>query len=374
MSLLSKLSGKIALDKKLTLLAILLSCGAISYLDAITPPEVPTEAFYALPIWLGLVGFGLAGGLVVSTGAIGLFYFSNYILSGGRFPNLWPALGLNYGLFLLFSYGAYQFLLNQRQLNKVRTDLQNRLEELDRLHQRSEELHQQNLKLAVTEERNRLAREIHDVLAQGLTAIILQVEAAQVNRDDPLILEWRLAKINELAHHNLQEARRSVANLRPLPLDGSSLMEALERRVQEFGTHHQLKAIFASSGPKQRLGNEVEIALYRIAQEALTNVARHAQATQVQLSLDYDEDELCLTVQDDGQGFELASFNRNNNGNGSKTFGLSTMQERTRLVGGWITIQSGIGEGCRIRVNVPYPKAQELLRIPEQFYIADNPN
>jgi signal transduction histidine kinase len=361
---LGKFMDRIALNKKLSLFCIAILCGIIAYLDYATPLEIPTDAFYALPIWLGLLSFGLGGGFGVATGAIILFYFSNFLLSGARSLNLWPALGLNYVIFVLFAWGAWQFLQNQRQLDKTRQDLQARVEELHELYQRSERLHQQNLKLAITEERNRLAREIHDVLAQGLTAIILQTEAAQLNRSDLVALERRLAQINELAHRNLQEARRSVANLRPLPLDGSSLLEALERKVQEFGNEQQIATSFTSSGPVQRLPNEVETALYRVAQEAFSNVARHSKATNVQVTLDYDEDELCLTVQDNGQGFEVSSGAegvkaKNDTG---KTFGLSTMQERARLVGGWITIQSSPGQGCRIRVIVPYHKTREMLR------------
>jgi signal transduction histidine kinase len=101
----------------------------------------------------------------------------------------------------------------------------------------------------------------------------------------------------------------------------------------------------------------VEATLYRVGQESLTNVARHASATSVQVVLDYDEDEVCLTVQDNGRGFELTSGENDQN---DKTFGLSMMQERARLVGGWVTIQSKLKEGCRIRIIIPYNRSHEL--------------
>jgi signal transduction histidine kinase len=350
---------KIFFAKKASLFYISLLSILVAYLDVITPFEVPTDAFYVLPIWLGILNFGLTGGLVVSSSSILLFYISNYLLSGPGTVN-WLALLLNYTIFLLFSYGAHRFILNQRQLEKTRANLQSRLEELNQLYQQSQHLHQENLKLAVTEERNRLAREIHDVLAQGFTAIILQVEAALVNRADPVSLEMRLAQINELAHHNLQEARRSVANLRPLPLDGSSLLEALEQKVTGFAREQRLKANFSTTGQVHTLTGEVEDALFRIAQEALTNIVRHAQASQVQVTLDYDEEEVCLTVEDNGRGFEMKPFSENENG---KTFGLKTMQERARLIGGWTTIQSKPGEGCRVRVIVSYHKAPSSLAV-----------
>lgn len=349
---------KITRHKKTTLLAIAGVSALIAYLDSIAPFEIPIEAFYALPIWLAILSFGLPGGLAVATSSCGLFFVSNYLLSGHSFTNLWPALALNYSLFVGFSYGAYRFITNQRQLENTRLKLQQQLEELDRLYQKSQYLHHQNLKMAVTEERNRLAREIHDVLAQGYTGIILQVEAAMVNRTDPASLEKRLGQINELAHHNLQEARRSVANLRPLPLDGSSLRQALERKVASFGAEHNLKASFTTSGDEHSLAGEVEDALFRIAQEALTNIVRHAQANRVAVTLDYDEEEVCLTVEDNGRGFEIRPFSEDEN---DKTFGLKTMQERARPIGGWTTIQSKPGQGCRVRVIVPYHKAPPSL-------------
>jgi signal transduction histidine kinase len=358
------LMGKIAHYKKASSLFIILLSGLIAYLDSFTPPEVPVDAFYALPIWLGLLTFGLLGGLGVATSSIILFFLSNYILAKNGINNdhpIWFAVLLSYLMYLAFSYGAYRFLLNQRQLDKTRAALQARLEELNELYQQSEKLHQENLKLVVTEERNRLAREIHDVLAQGFTAIILQVEAALLNPQDSSSVEMRLAQINELAHHNLQEARRSVANLRPLPLDDSSLYEALERIVREFNAEQQCKATFASSGEVRFLPVEIETALLRITQEALSNVVRHARASTVQVTLDYDEEEVCLTVQDNGKGFEVLTAS--NGGKNGQTFGLSTMQERARLIGGWTTIQSSLGEGCRVRVIVPYNKARDGIQI-----------
>lgn len=338
---------------------IALSVG-ISYLDYLIPPEVPVEALYVLPMWLGLLTFGLVGGIIISIGSTILYYTSNYALTRNSQPSLWAAIIFTFFFLILLCFGAYAFLLNQRRLAKARSDLQARVEQLDQLYQESQELHNQNLKLAITEERNRLAREIHDVLAQGLTAIILQVKAAKLNRDNPEVLEQRLNQVDELAHHNLQEARRSVANLRPLPLDGSNLAEALSRKVAEFKKEQGIETIFQTSGLPQRLTGEAEGAFYRIAQEALTNVARHSTATQVQVALDYDEDEVCLTIQDNGRGFEMNPEKETVNSH--KTFGLSTMQERARLIGGWVIIQTSPGEGCRIRAIVSYARVYELLR------------
>ncbi len=363
---------------------ILLSC-LIAAIDAITPAEVPIDALYVLPIWLGIAGFGWFSGLGVSLLATTLLFVANYIVGHDPFNNLLSAVLLNLLLFLFFSWGAHRFILNQRQLTRVQQDLENRLKELGQLYQDSQLLHQQNLKLAVSEERNRLAREIHDVLAQGLAAIIFQIEAAVVNQAKPDILEERLKQISELAHFNLQEARRSVANLRPIDLDSKSLSEALQQKVDSWCQEHAVQATFSTSGQSQLLANEVERALYRITQEALTNAARHSQASLVQVTLDYDEEELCLTIQDNGKGFDLEHAQSVNSEEtsvsgkvtqarpASKKFGLSTMEERASLIGGWATILSKSGEGCRVRIIVPYSRALPMLH-SETKNIATMPN
>ncbi len=323
---------------------------------------------YLVPIWIGLRAFGLAGALVVATSSTMLFYISNYLVDSKSSPVFWFALLLTYGLFILFCFAAQLFLLNQKNLFKTHKDLEFRLAEVEELYgklqlqnQQMEEMHQQNLKFAVTEERNRLAREIHDVLAQGFLAIIVQIEASFRNPDNLGSLKKCLVQVENLARLNLKEARRSVANLRPLPLDATTLIEALETKVKNFGTEKKIGAKFLTSGLTRRLSPEVEDALFRISQEALANVARHAQADQIQVLLDFEEDEVFLTIQDNGRGFSVPAeiLGIENFGKDARTFGLSSMQERATLVGGLINIESSLGQGCFIRVSVPNSKARE---------------
>lgn len=245
-------------------------------------------------------------------------------------------------------------------------------------------LYQQSLQLAVVGERNRLAREMHDVLAQGFTGIIFQAEAALMDYDKHQVVRQRLAQIEQLARYNLQEARRSVANLRSLPLEGVSLSEALEQQVQTLTRENTLtEASFKISGEARNLTAEVENALYRICQEALNNAVKHAQADKVEVSLDFDEDELCLTISDDGCGFDPGAITKQNQ-TGRHKFGLNTMRERAKLVGGLLTIESEAKDlskgnsrsnlftimeatvtpphksGSRIRVIIPYDKIKIL--------------
>jgi signal transduction histidine kinase len=352
-------------------LALVCADFIIAAIDAITPPEIPIEAFYTLPISLGIWFFGWYMGLGIAFQSILLFLISNYFIGGDSWNNLWPSIILNAILFFLFVWGANQFILNQRNLQRTRRDLQLRISEFEKLYHASQQLHLQNIKLAISEEHNRYAREIHDVLAQGLAAIIFQIEAAEVNYDKPEVLEERLSRISELAHHNLQEARRSVANLNPGELEGNFLSEALEQKIRAFFKETGIDTVFSTSGPRQLLAHEVEISLYRITQEALTNAVRHSQAALIQVSLDFDEEEVCLTIEDNGKGFdpeELITINSpqtpgealsqgDKGANKRKKFGLTIMEERASLIGGWVSIQSKPGSGCRIRVIVPNKKA-----------------
>jgi signal transduction histidine kinase len=275
--------------------------------------------------------------------------------------HFWLAISLTYCLFLCFNFIAFKYQQNQKKLAETYEKLQNRLNELAELHKQTQDLHKQNLKLAVIDERNRIAREIHDVLAQGFTAIILQVEVAQVQKNLSEEVKERFSQIDRLARYNLKEARRSVSNLRPLALESGSILQALKQKADEYSAENNIKTTFSTSGQPVKLSIEVETALFRINQEALSNVVKHAKASEVTVSLDYDEEEVCLTVQDNGRGFLLAAQKSQE----ITGFGLSTMQERARLVGGLTTIQTQPDSGCRVRVIVPYERRNDDHLISE---------
>lgn len=211
-------------------------------------------------------------------------------------------------------------------------------------------LFEQQHNLAVAEERNRLAREIHDTLAQGLTAIVLQLEVADVLLEDgPPRVREKIAKALTLARSNLEEARRSVMDLRAGPLQEKSLPAALEELVAEFGREHGVRAEFGARDVTVRLPAAVEAGLYRIAQEALTNVGKYAKPHSVRVTLEARDGELRLDVEDDGVGFDPdAPRDRRKGG-----FGLIGMQERAKLLGGTFEVDSGPGRGTRVEVVVP---------------------
>jgi two-component system NarL family sensor kinase len=200
-----------------------------------------------------------------------------------------------------------------------------------------------------SEERNRLAREIHDTLAQGLTAVVLKLETADALLEAEAPSERVRQVFQEalaLTRANLEEARRSVLDLRAAPLEGRSLSEALAALAETWTGQEQRPVNFTVTGGARPLPIRLEVGLYRMAQEALTNIARHAQARQVNLELNLGPDQIRLIIEDDGQGFdpEEAPAGR---------YGLIGLNERARLLGGSLSIESCPGTGTRVEVTVP---------------------
>lgn len=211
-------------------------------------------------------------------------------------------------------------------------------------------------RLATIEERNRLAREIHDTLAQGLAAITLQLETADaLTTSHPQRAQEATQRALRLARSNLEEARRSVMDLRAAPLQGYTLPEALEtliaREYQQPGPGFSIEYSYHPTQNFPALPARVEVGLYRIAQEALSNASRHAEARHIEMTLQAEERWVRLAVQDDGQGFDPASVSQQSS---AGHFGLIGMGERVKLLGGSIRIQSEPGSGTCIDVSVPY--------------------
>jgi two-component system NarL family sensor kinase len=209
-------------------------------------------------------------------------------------------------------------------------------------------LFQKQVAFGAAEERNRLAREIHDTLAQGLTAIALQLETADALLEagaPPERARQTVAQALGLARANLEEARRSVLDLRAAPLEGRTLTEALKALAEEWSRKSAAPVRFKATGGSPALPQRVEAGLYRIAQEALANAVRHAEARHIRLALATKASEVTLTVEDDGQGFDAARIP-------SGRYGLVGLNERARLLGGTLDLQSSAGEGTRVVVTV----------------------
>src|SRR5215471_11630675 len=202
--------------------------------------------------------------------------------------------------------------------NKRRAEM---VEELSQANRRLEAtlaenagLHEQLLTQAreagILDERQRMAREIHDTLAQGLAGIITQLQAAEQASDDPAERRRHLEAATRLARDSLTEARRSVDELRPEPLEQARLAGALRGVAERWSALNAIPVQVAATGTERTLRPETEFALLRTAQEALANVANHADATRVGLTLSYMDEEVVLDVRDDGRGFAPAQITR----------------------------------------------------------------
>jgi signal transduction histidine kinase len=223
-------------------------------------------------------------------------------------------------------------------------------------------LHEQLLTQAreagTLDERQRMAREIHDTLAQGLTGIITQLHAAG-RAHDPADQRRRYDASLRLARESLSEARRSVDALRPEPLDRAGLATALVGVAERWSALHGIPAQVATTGTPRPLRPETEFALLRTAQEALANVAKHAAATRVGLTLSYMGEEVVLDVRDDGQGFDAVRASREPvyAGSSSKAasggFGLVAMRQRIEGMAGSLQVESEPGGGTAISASVP---------------------
>jgi signal transduction histidine kinase len=259
----------------------------------------------------------------------------------------------------------------------VKTEEQNRarkgmIAELAQANQRLEEMMAENTGLQAQlltqareagagDERQRMAREIHDTLAQGLTGIITQLQAAEQASKDPARWRRHVTAATSLARESLGEARRSVHALRPEPLETARLSEALADVAGRWSALHGIEARVTTTGSARPLPPDAELALLRTAQEALANVAKHAQASRVGLTLSYMDHEVALDVRDDGRGFDPAQDgDRSVNGTadsggaaGGGGFGLIAMRQRIEGLKGTLQVESESGGGTAISACVP---------------------
>lgn len=203
----------------------------------------------------------------------------------------------------------------------------------------------------VMAERERMAREIHDTLAQGFTSIVMLAQAASAARDAQRRTE-RLSMIEEVARDNLAEARALVAAFGPVDLSGSDLAQALRRLADRFGRETGLEVEVGLDGDGGGLSRDQQVVLLRVVQEALTNVRRHARARRVRIRLAHDDQGARLEVLDDGVGF-APERSGDPQAAGREGFGLAGMRARLHEVGGQVDVASSPGSGTLVQVRVP---------------------
>ena len=194
-------------------------------------------------------------------------------------------------------------------------------------------------------ERRRLARELHDETGQALTSILLGLRAVD-EAEDPEHVSRAVADLRELVVATLQDVRRLAVQLRPKALDDFGLVAALERLAQTFSETSGIRVDLEAQLGAERLATDVETTLYRIIQEALTNIVKHAESAAVSILLVRRDNAVTAVIEDDGVGFDPANV-------GSDSFGLEGMRERVELHEGRMVVETSPGAGTTIRIDIP---------------------
>ena len=318
-----------------------------------TPRRVLLYFFLGWGLWAGLLALEV-GSLVI----VGMFY----PLIFTRLPVRWAmavatsqTLGL-YLLFILFNPTENWFLTLMVALGLLiggtvigvfiaalikQSAERKRL--LDEFTQTRASLLKVERKAGMLAERQRLARDIHDTLAQNLTSIIMHLSAARLG--DPTTIQTHVQQAEQTAREGLDEARRIIWDMRPESLENASLVENIEGVAARWSVENTVKVAVNVTGTPDPLNASIDLALLRICQEALHNIKKHARARHVNITLSYMPDMLALDVADDGRGFDPAR-----NGRG---FGLKSMRERVEELGGELTVESESGKGTKIAVQIP---------------------
>ncbi|HYH60167.1 MAG TPA: sensor histidine kinase [Thermoleophilaceae bacterium] len=196
---------------------------------------------------------------------------------------------------------------------------------------------------AQEEERKRVARDLHDEVNQALTAILLRLEA--LAHTAPPRLRDELIETKRLANQAMEELLQLARQLRPTALDDHGLVPALEEQLRRFKAQFGVDTKLATQGNIDELGGDQQLVLYRVTQEALNNIARHARAKHVRVQIARDDGTVALEVVDDGAGFVVGDEDRG--------LGLDGMAERARLVNGEFDVESAPGHGTTLRLRVP---------------------
>jgi signal transduction histidine kinase len=231
-------------------------------------------------------------------------------------------------------------------IGRIITQSDERASRIAQLEATRAELAEVSREAGVMAERQRLAGEIHDTLAQGFSSILMLIQAAEAQLDlSPATARHQLGLAAQTARENLAEARTLVGGLASAQLQTGTLEEALRRITERAGAELGIEASFATDGAGRRLPAATEVVLLRTGQEALANVRKHAAAKKVAVRLCYASDSVVLEVIDDGAGFEPALVNGG--------YGLRGMRTRVDEAGGNIAVRSAPAHGTSVRVELP---------------------
>jgi len=234
-------------------------------------------------------------------------------------------------------------------MNFIKGNLRNINIKLENLQQRQ----QMGLQIirAQEEERKRVAREIHDGPAQSMANVVLRMEFCEKLMDvDPNKVGSELKELKDIVRKNLQDVRKIIFDLRPMALDDLGVVPTLKRYIQDFREKNDIYIEINCYGQETRLEPVLEVALFRLIQEALNNVVKHSRASNVKVTVEMKPDWVRAAVEDDGTGFDLENLLSNTSGT---HFGLISMKERIDLLGGEMDIDTKPGKGTRVSFKIP---------------------
>jgi len=303
---------------------------------------ITASSFYGL-MW-GTLPFGFAvAGNVILTGVIIWI----------QALNLGKAVTLSANLFLIGAVVIGWAALLALWMRTVMKESQERKELIEKLEAAQEELAAAERQAGILQERQRMAGEIHDTLAQGFTSIVMLLEAAEeaLSEGSPSS-QSHIRKARDTARTSLAEARRLVMALQPEQLEAASLPDALNREAARWEQNTGIKSEYSVTGDPISLHPEVEVTMLRAMQEGLTNVHKHAQANEIVVTLSYMDDQIALDIHDDGQGFDPQTLGSPPD-QASGGFGLRGMRQRVEQIGGEMLVESSPGMGTTLVVQLP---------------------
>lgn len=252
-----------------------------------------------------------------------------------------------------FGFAALYVVLYVRQVSE-RERAESLVAQLQEAHEQVRRYAEQIQEMTITQERQRMARELHDTLAQGLAGLVMQLEAVDelLGRGEAERARTLVLRAMERTRRTLAEARARIQSLR-LPVDRLDLAAELRRELERVKAEAQVETSLEVGPGEPEAQGESAAQLYYIAREGLANAVRHARASRVDVRLWAEGDRICMSITDDGVGFDPAAVG------GPGHFGLTGARERARSVGGELMIESRRGEGCRLVAAVPREPAQD---------------
>jgi signal transduction histidine kinase len=306
-------------------------------------------AFVRLPRW-GAIAVG-----VVTTGSPYLLqpFLRAWMRGVGWQPEATIRFGPAYFVVVGVALPVLTGLFTASAVQALRRQNLRRQALLDELSATRAELASASRLAGRAEERQRLAHELHDTLTQGLSGVVLQLEAAEHHMDPNMArLERLVTRARETARSCLADTRRAMDALRPEPLDSATLADAMAHVCRQWTEREGVLARCVVHGHARRFHPQVEVVALRVVQEALANASKHAAADEVTVAVEYRADELHVVVRDDGRGFAPENPSPPN-GHTSGGFGLATMRERVASVNGRLSVTSTLGAGTTVTATLP---------------------